>query len=203
MPSALDRLTTDASKFVDATLLGQEATYTAAGQSAGTSIYCLFVNADSINDPLGIETGSTGPAALVRTTDAPSARSGDKLVAGGTTWRVMDARPDGHGHTLLTLTADSSLQPPPPPHTLATVYAGGSPTVPLTWILVGSGHSAVHVFRRMSGTTAWTRIATLSGSAASHIDSAPGENIYEYQVRAVNAAGIGAPSNTIAVEVSI
>lgn len=59
-----------------------------------------FLAAQGLGD-MGV--GTSSPAAWIKTADAPAVKRGDTLTRAGVDYTVVEARPDGHGLTLLIL----------------------------------------------------------------------------------------------------
>ena len=97
--------TEDLSVFFDADDFGTDATYTPSGGSAVT-IRVIFDDVFHAVSPQEGEVEVSGPQALARTADVPSAGHSDTLAVHGVTYKVIGVQPDGSGLTLLTLSKD-------------------------------------------------------------------------------------------------
>ncbi len=205
MPSAFDRLaTTDAAKFVDPNLFGVVVTYTQAGQASGASINVSFAEprlGAALDQP---DSQDRQPSCLARAADLLNVGPGDKLIIGSTTYYVLEARPDGFGHTWLSLTTDPEL--PVALTNLATTYVAPGGNVPLTWALPigGPPRSAVELWYQRGGSQAWSLAIALAADATSFtfVASFGEAEIYSFRVRGLGAAGGGPWSNTLPVSVS-
>lgn len=196
MPSAFSRfIERDAAKFVDPTLFGVAAIYTAGGQAVpveSTTINVSFsepqVDAFEASPPAAED---LAPTALARTQDVPNARSGDQLDIEGTTYVVRDATPDGCGHTVLELCELDGYPLPLPPYAIASTYPGTGMTVPLSWSLATDGkRSGVRVWRTdVIADGEPVLVTTLGAAATSYVDTAPGASVYDYEVAAIGASG--------------
>lgn len=94
-------ITADLADFLDPTEFGKSAVF-----NGTTTINVIF---DNESTPiLDVETGGimiAGPQAIARTTDVPSAK-GKTLLIDSTTYKIIEARPDGTGLTTLKLSKD-------------------------------------------------------------------------------------------------
>jgi hypothetical protein len=95
----------------------------------------------------------------------------------------------------------ATVSPMLSPTTLRAVLSGG--TVNLTWVDRTGKETGYKVERRKSTSTTWTLVATLGASSTSHADGGPldAASTYYYRVRAFNATGNSANSNTATVTV--
>lgn len=204
MPSAFDRFVSDdAAKFVDLTLFGVAATYTAAGENTGITINVSF-SGNTINEALPGDPGTqdTQPMAVAEAADVPDASKGDKIVIDGETYYAIAALPDGFGHVVFTLATEDGYPYALSPHSVTTSYAGGSLSVPLEWQLPADPRrTAVQVWRRDNlGDGVPILVATLGADETSYTDTVPGESAYDYEIVAVGGAGPSEPAG-IGIEV--
>ncbi len=88
---------------------------------------------------------------------------------------------------------------PNAPANLTAVLQSG-PQVSLTWTDYATDETGFEVERSISGSGSWTQIATPAVNSQSYADTTmPVGEAYDYRVRAVNAAGPSAWSNTATV----
>jgi hypothetical protein len=102
MSTLLERIASDAAKFVDPNIFGQAAIFSHTGGSPAP-IYVLFneeVEIPSLEDNNVL---TTAPAAICRTADVALAARKDALLLGPTTYFVQRVEAKGGGLTMLVL----------------------------------------------------------------------------------------------------
>ncbi len=100
----------DLSDFIDEILdpygFGVEATWTPSG-GQGKAIHVVFENSFIALEGVGdVGVASSMPTVLCRSSDVEGAARGDAVEVNGTTYNVVESRPDGDGFTLLVLSKD-------------------------------------------------------------------------------------------------
>ena len=108
MSTVLERIATDAAKFVDPNTFGQAATWTHIG-SPPASINVLFNEEVEIPSPEDSNILTTAPAAVCRTSNVPTAARKDTLAVDSITYYVQRVEPKAGGLSLLILSRQSVL----------------------------------------------------------------------------------------------
>jgi hypothetical protein len=116
-------------------------------------------------------------------------------ISGGNTSAAISV-----GAVIFVPTGPALVVPPTSSPIPTSPILSVSVTAPLSWALV-SGATSYNVYRAVSGTASFSKVATGLTSTLFTDKITQGES-FVYQVTAVNAAGESAPSNTLSVSVN-
>ncbi len=88
---------------------------------------------------------------------------------------------------------------PQAPTSLTVSQPGGTRDALLQWTDNADNEDDYRIERSGTGGATWIEIAVLGPNATSHVDTPPNEPVYTYRVRACNAVGCSAYSNTASI----
>ncbi len=175
----------------------------AATAVSSSQIDLTWFDASSSESGFQIErslTTGSGFSTIFTTASNATSYSNTGLTKGTQYFYRIKAVNGGNGSAYTLEATATTPVPPPAAPTALTAKTGNSSSVLLNWLDNSSDETGFVVERSLSPSTGYTTLATTGTDAVSFADgTAAASTQYYYRVRAVNAGGSSANTNTVSI----